>query len=143
MSKNIGTLSKGFDARTRKEFFRGSVASRSFTASIVLVPIDGGKDRKPGSPDFRVKEKFQGRWLECGAAWVKSSANVLGGEYLSITIDTDDMPKPFYIAAFPVSSQPTDDVTDWAIVWNRPRGPGGMRAAPAEAPEVDQGAPWD
>lgn len=135
MSKIIGTLSKGFDARAMKEFFKGSIVSRSFTGTISLVPIPYEGKPKAGSPEFRVKEKYNGKWLECGAAWVKKSANVDGGEYMSITIDTDDMPAPFYCAAFPQKEQPSDDFTEWNIVWGRPRGPGGMRRAPSEGPD--------
>jgi uncharacterized protein (DUF736 family) len=110
------------------EGYTGNITTALFAGGVALAP---NTKRGAAAPDFRVKVKTNGRWMECGAAWRKPSDKVLGGEFLSITIDHAGMSKPLYVTAFPVDGQKPKEIRDLNIIWKRTRGTmgGGPRAA--------------
>lgn len=57
----------------------------------IKVLVFKNEKTKDTQPDYRVKAKLGGEFIDCGAGWVKDSKS--GSKYISITLDTDILEK--------------------------------------------------
>lgn len=133
MAKQIGTLKETASKTTGEIGYMGRIDVAGMEGACALVPV--AHKRSDGSPDYDLKFQRNGRWLDFGAAWLKTP-QAGGDEFLSITVDHELLEKAVYVAAFPPSED--DDNDEWHIVWGRPRG-GNARGA---AQPVDDEIPY-
>lgn len=132
MSKQVGEMSLSVTAESRTEYFLGAINSRVFSADIMIRPNPRKGQQKEGAPDWVVFAKERGQRFECGAAWTRTPrivGKVPGGRYLTLKIMDETMVKPLWLTAFPAQQQPTDDVTEFHIIWQPPQAQGGARKA--------------
>ncbi len=136
MSMKVGTLTSVVrDGRVIG--YRGQIATPGFAEGVRFVPNEH-RGRSSNAPAFKIEMKFNGRPFETGAAWIKKSPKVKGGEFLTITLMNTALPKPIYLRAFPADEQPdgVDDLIEWNVVFQSQAtpGPAANRAAPMPDP---------
>jgi len=149
---NIGLVERRL-TKGKPDAFMGEFSISTLTGDIAIVPHPG--KRSENSPDYLIKFRPQVRgavWSNIGNAWVKQ-AGVKADEikkktllkldhrerFLSITLDSPDLPDRLNISAFPADDE-TGDKGDAALpgvynlVWGRPRrNRAGGASAPADA----------
>jgi uncharacterized protein (DUF736 family) len=88
--------------------FVGQIDTLAINAPLVLQPIIKSSDN---APDFRI---FSGR-AEVGAGW-KKIGRESQSEYVSITLESPDLPKKILANLGKAAGQDDPDV--YAIIWN-------------------------
>lgn len=122
MAKKLGTLKETASKQTGEVGYMGEIDVAGIKGRCALRPLEKRSER---SPDYELLIERGGRYINFGAAWIKSPQ--AGGEdFLSINVDHELLQDAVNCAAFPPSEE--DDGDEWAIVWGRPRG-GKARAA--------------
>ena len=90
----------------------GCVAGR-----LQLIDHPRAKPGESSNPNYEVFIEEGNEVFAIGAAWLKNSEKVNGGDFLSITLDSPKLDDPVNLSAFP----PEDNKAPWRIVWMRPR----------------------
>lgn len=116
---NCGFLYEQASPSTGEIGYVGEVSLATVRGKVALAPMEYRRDPVK-SPHFKVLLNPGGGWTEAGAVW-KKFAEGSGDEFLSITFDTDAMPRPVYVSAFPPNTEEGDEPGRWNIVWSRPR----------------------
>lgn len=95
---------------------------------LELVPhprCDADNDRTPDYEVFYQPRATDGKF-PIGAAWLKNSENVDGGDFLSFTLVHPDWQDDLSLAAWPAENVKKDG---FRIVWSRPRAAQERKAA--------------
>lgn len=90
-------------------------------------------DTDSSAPSYELFVVRDGRETVAGAAWIKNSEKVEGGDFMSLTLDNIRWPRPLNLTAFPPDSKST--TKDWTIVWSRPRA---ARVQDETAPDFEE-----
>ncbi|KAB2681155.1 MULTISPECIES: DUF736 domain-containing protein [Brucella] len=101
----------GYLARKDNGHYEGRLQTLTLDVAIRLLPLEKTKST---APDYRL---MAGR-AEVGAAWIKQS-NSSGEEYVSLSIDTPELPSK--INANLGKMDDLDEPEVFAIIWNRPK----------------------
>ena len=112
---NIGTLETV--TNNLEEEIWGHIKTRSLNIKIRLVSNVSGRN-SDNSPDYKIFEQGEdNEGHQIGSAWLKipNNPNSSVKEFLSITLDDPDFPKPLNVAAFPQGNG------KWDVIWNRPK----------------------
>lgn len=108
---------------TNRILFDGRIALQGRLDDVLQLAkhprADADNDRAPAYEVF-IQPPGQARGIPCGAAWLKNHVNV--GDFLSITVDKVDWPRPLNLTAFPPDERKGDAKGEWTVVWSRPRG---------------------
>lgn len=115
---NCGTLSPVQGKSTK---FQGTLRlGKRLNDDIILVDNPRRDLQGKNAPAYDVLRRASGTkdpFNPSGAAWIKNSENVDGGDFLSITMDDPDWDSPLNLAAFPGK----DAAQPWQVQWSRPR----------------------
>jgi len=82
------------------------------------------------APDYLVSyhpSRATGAPYQIGAAWIKNSEKVNGGDFLSMTLDSPRWTNSVNLSAFPPDESTVSETAEtrspgWRVVWSRPRG---------------------
>ena len=85
--------------------YQGTINAPGFQTKAVLVPLEKTNDK---APDFRIITDKGG---EFGAAW-KRTAEKSGNEYLSVTLDSFNLPKAIYCRLIEADK-------GFSLIWSR------------------------
>lgn len=104
--------------------FRGRVTLDGRFDDVLVLRKHPRAKNEDGSvnenaPSYEIFFERNARELAAGAAWIKNSEKIEGGDFLSLTLDSIRWPRPVYLTAFPPSK---GDPDSWPVVWSRPRG---------------------
>ena len=112
--------------------YRGTIATMTFRAEVVLLPNPRYQSSDPNSPRYVVEARgSHGEYVEIGAAWQKviERGPNQGKPFLSITLDDPSLDRAMNVSAF----QREDGGFD--VTWSRPRpDPATFRADQGRAP---------
>jgi uncharacterized protein (DUF736 family) len=102
-------------------YFEGNISlSGVLVGTLVLMPHPRANPENENAPSYEAALTEHGkRPFIAGAAWIKNSDKVKGGDFLSITLDAVKWDRAINVAAFPPEDEQS---TDWRIVWSRPKG---------------------
>ncbi|PWU70964.1 DUF736 domain-containing protein [Ochrobactrum sp. POC9] len=100
----------GYVTRKENGSYEGHLRTLTLNAPVTFVPIERTSEK---APDFRILSNRS----EVGAAWIKKGQQS-GSEYVSVTIDTPELPHRIIANLGQAAGQDDQDV--FAIIWNRP-----------------------
>lgn len=98
----------------RADSYSGDI--RTLTLDLPRVTIRPVEEKREKGPDYIIRiHPDEGRALahEIGAAWKRTRK--LGGAYLSVKLDSPELPAPIHAALV----SPTEEDTDMTLVWTR------------------------
>lgn len=103
----IGTITRNDNGE-----FTGNVRTLTASTPIKLIPL--GEAKSDRSPSHRV---VTATGFEFGAAWTKNSKET-GAEYMSLKLDTPELPTPIYANTGRMPGTEEQDGV-LALIWNR------------------------
>jgi uncharacterized protein (DUF736 family) len=98
--------------------FKGTVRLIGRLAGRLQLRTIARKMSSDEAPDYEVFYQPAGEpeFYPIGAAWLKNSDRVTGGDFLSLTCTHPDWPADLSLAAYPGT-----DKAAYRLVWSRPR----------------------